>query len=115
VAARSATQAADLPGKLSFEIEPAAAKAGDRYTVKIFLLNEGTAPIQIQSMQITSVVNGRRNNAPVPPQAKEVAPAQRALLLSTSDVWKEDTASWSMEVLVRTGRNETYRNKVEWK
>jgi eukaryotic-like serine/threonine-protein kinase len=115
VAAKSATQAADLPGKLSFEIEPALAKAGERYTVKIYLLNEGTAPIQIQSMQITNTVNGRSSKAPVPPQAKEIAPAQRALLLSTSDVWKEDTTSWSMEVLVRTARSETYRNKVEWK
>jgi eukaryotic-like serine/threonine-protein kinase len=115
VVAKSATAAAELPGKLSFDIAPEKVKAGDRYTVKVSLHNEGTAPIQISSMIVTTVVNGRRIQAPVPPLAKEVAPAQTALILSPSDVWRDDTTSWSMEVLVQTVRGDTYKNKVEWK
>jgi hypothetical protein len=66
-------------------------------------------------MFVTRVVNGRRAQGPVPLQASEVAPAQTATLLNLPDVWKEDTTAWSMEILVRTTRGESYKNKIEWK
>lgn len=110
-----ATAQAELPGKLSFEIEPQTPKAGDKYTVRIVMQNEGSAPIQISSMLVATTVNGRKAQAPVPPQTKDVAPGQKATLLAVSDFWKDDTTAWSMEVLVRTGRNESYKNKVDWK
>ena len=109
------TQAAELPGKVNFDIDPDAVKAGDRYTVKVYLLNEGNAPIQIRDMIVTTKINGKGVSGPVPPQTHNVAPQQRALLMSTSELWKEETASWSMEVAVRTARGERYTNQVEWK
>jgi serine/threonine-protein kinase len=115
VTAKAATQQVDLPGKLSFEIEPKTPRPGDKYTVRIVMQNEGTAPISIRDMIMTLVVNGRKTQAPVPPNTKDVAPSQKATLLSTSDVWKEDTTSWSMEAMVRTTRGESYKNTVEWK
>jgi hypothetical protein len=44
-----------------------------------------------------------------------VAPRDTAQLLLLPDFWKEDTTSWSMEVVVRTTRGETYKNEVSWK
>jgi hypothetical protein len=115
VNAKSATQAADLPGKLSFEVEPQTPRPGDKYTVRIVMQNEGNAPISIRDMIVTTTVNGRKVQGPVPPNTKDVAPSQKATLLALPDVWKEDTTSWSMEALVRTTRGESYKNKVEWK
>jgi hypothetical protein len=80
------------------------------------MLNEGSAPIQIKDMVVTTTVNGRKTSGPVPPQVKDVAPQQKAMLLSLSgNVWKEDTSSWSMEVTVRTLRGESYKNQVTWR
>jgi serine/threonine protein kinase len=116
VVAKKGTQAAELPGKISFEIEPESVRAGDTYTVKISMLNEGSAPIQIKDMIVTTTVNGRKTSGPVPPQVKDVAPQQKAMLLSLSgNVWKEDTSSWAMEVTVRTLRGESYKNQVTWR
>ena len=115
VSARSATQAADLPGKVFFEVEPSVPKPGEKYTVRIVMQNEGNAPISIQMMSVTTTVNGKRAQGAVPPQTKDVAPGQKATLLALPDVWKEDTTAWSMEVLVRTVRNESYKNRVDWK
>jgi tetratricopeptide (TPR) repeat protein len=115
VQAQAATQAAELPGKIEFDLDPASPKPGERFTIRVLMRNEGRAPIQIQTMFVTTIVNGRRAQGPVAPQATEVAPAQTATLLSLPDVWKEDTTAWSMEVLVRTTRGESYKNKVEWK
>jgi serine/threonine-protein kinase len=115
VSAKSATQAADLPGKLSFEVEPRSPKPGDKYTVRIVMLNEGNAPISIRDMIVTTTVNGRRAQGPMPPNTKELAPGQKAILAAIADIWKEDTTSWSMEALVRTNRGESYKNKADWK
>jgi serine/threonine-protein kinase len=115
VTAKSGTAAADLPGRLTFDVEPDAVKPGEKYTVKVQLQNEGDAPIQIRDMIVTTTVNGRRAQGPVQPLTKDVAPRQRAMLIALPDFWKEDTSSWSMEVLVRTVRGESYKNRVDWK
>ena len=115
VEVKKGTQAAELPGKINFDVDPDAVKAGERYTVKVYLLNEGNAPIQIRDMVVTTKINGKNVSGPVPPQTQNVAPQQRALLMSTTELWKEETATWSMEVAVRTARGERYTNQVVWK
>jgi tetratricopeptide (TPR) repeat protein len=115
VTVKKGSQAAELPGKILFEIDPAAVKAGESYTVKVYLLNEGNAPIQITQMMVNPRINGRGVSAPVSAQVKEVAPQQKAMLMSSRDIWKEDTTSWSMEVTVSTARGESYKNQVTWK
>ena len=112
---KKGTQAAELPGKINFDISPDAVKAGDRYSVKVYLVNEGLAPIQIRDMLVTTKINGKGVSGPVPPQTRDVAPGQRALLMNTTELWKEETSSWSMEVAVRTARGERYTNQVVWK
>jgi tetratricopeptide (TPR) repeat protein len=115
VDAKKGSQAAELPGKILFDVDPEGVKPGENYTVKVYLLNEGNAPIQVREMLVTPRINGRGVTAPVAAQTKDVAPQQRALLLNTRDIWREDTTSWSMEVTVRTVRGETYKNQVTWK
>jgi serine/threonine-protein kinase len=116
VTVKSASTTAALPGKILFEVSPDGVKAGDRYVVNIQLANEGDAPIQIRAMQLTTTVNGRKSQGPVPTLTKDVAPKQKALLYKLEgEIWKEDTSSWSMEAIVTTVRGETYRNNVSWK
>jgi tetratricopeptide (TPR) repeat protein len=115
VEVKKGSQAAELPGKIHFDVSPDNVRPGDKYTVKVFMQNEGDAPIQVQSMLVTTKTNGKGISGPVPPRTAAVAPGQRALLLETSDVWREDTSAWTMEVSVRTARGERYTNQVTWK
>ena len=112
---KKGTQGAELPGKINFDITPDTVRAGERYSVKVYLLNEGLAPIQIRDMLVTTKINGKGVSGPVPPQTRDVAPGQRALLMNTTELWKEETSSWSMEIAVRTARGERYTNQVVWK
>src|SRR5439155_1019739 len=59
VNARKGSQAAELPGKILFDIDPQAVKPGENYTVKVYLLNEGNAPIQVREMLVNTRINGR--------------------------------------------------------
>ncbi len=116
VGSKKGTQAAELPGRITFDVSPDVVKAGEGYSVKISLQNEGAAPIPISSMSLTTTVNGRKITGPVQPQVKEVAPQQKALVFSLDgNIWKEDTTAWTMEVVIRTARGETYKNQITWK
>jgi tRNA A-37 threonylcarbamoyl transferase component Bud32/tetratricopeptide (TPR) repeat protein len=116
VSVKRGSAAAELPGKIQFEAKPEAVKAGDPYSVSIYLVNEGAGPISVKAMAVSIVKNGGRAGGPVQPLTKDVAPRQKALLLATpTDMWKEDTAAWQMEVTVSTARGETYKNTLSWK
>jgi serine/threonine-protein kinase len=116
VEVKKGTQSAELPGKINFAVDPESPRPGDRYTVRIFFLNEGTAPIQLRDMRVTTRINGRAaSGPPLSPLVKEVAPQQRALLRELPDFWKEDTSSWAVEISVSTVRGERYTNQLSWK
>jgi tRNA A-37 threonylcarbamoyl transferase component Bud32 len=116
VGAKRGSQAAELPGRVSFDIDPETVKPGDSYVVKISLQNEGVAPIPIAAMSLTTTINGRKITGPVQPQVREVAPQQKALVFTLAgNIWKEDTTSWTMEAVIRTTRGETYKNQVTWR
>ena len=117
VTVKRGTAAADLPGKILFEANPAAPRAGERFRVTAFLSNEGQQPIQLASMTVATVVDGKSQRGPLPPSATIVAPGQRAPVYQTpgDQVWREDTASWSMEIVLHTAQGDTYRNTLAWK
>ena len=61
-------------------------------------------------------IDGKKQQAPVPPRASVVAPRQRALVFQLPpQVWKQETTSWEMEIVVFTSKGETYRNTLSWK
>jgi hypothetical protein len=111
---KSGSQAALLPGKVVFDVDPERVRPGDSYKIRIYLLNEGNAPIQVQGLSIATTINGKSVRGPVAPLVKDVAPRQRALVREVSDLWKEETSAWSMEATVRTTRGEVYSNQVTW-
>jgi tRNA A-37 threonylcarbamoyl transferase component Bud32/tetratricopeptide (TPR) repeat protein len=116
VVVKKGSQAAELPGKLSFEVSPDPVRSGEKYAVNVQLQNEGDAPIQIKGLQLITTINGRKGQGQLPPLVASVAPRQKALLYRVeNEIWKEDTSAWSMEAIVTTGRGETYRNNVSWK
>jgi hypothetical protein len=85
--------------------------------VTAFLSNEGQQPIQLAGMTVTTVVDGKTQRGSLSPSVTIVAPGQRAPVYQTpgDQVWKEATASWSMEIVLRTTLGETYRNTLAWK
>jgi hypothetical protein len=117
VTVKKGTAAAELPGKIVFEASPTSPAAGERFKVSVFLSNEGSQPIQLDSMTVTTTVDGRPQRGQPPLPVSTVAPGQRAPVLQTpgDQVWREGTQSWLMEIVLRTRKGETYRNTLSWK
>ncbi len=105
----------EVPGRIEFEVTPPRLTAGDPYTVKVFLQNEGSKGIKVATLRVSSALNGARSNIPVPPRKAELVPRERALLYEEAGVWRDGVTSWSLEVLVSSGRGDTYKNQILWK
>ncbi|HXB57790.1 MAG TPA: IPT/TIG domain-containing protein [Vicinamibacteria bacterium] len=111
----SVKKPADVPGRIEFEVIPPRLAAGDPYTVKVFLQNEGSKGIKVATLRVSSALNGARSDAAVPPPKAELAPRERALLYEETGVWRDGVTSWTLEVQVGSGRGDTYRNQIHWK
>jgi hypothetical protein len=114
---KSGTQAAALPGTIVFDASPQVPKAGEKFRISVFLSNEGSQPIPLTAMTVTTTVDGRPQRGQVPPVTSMVAPGQRSLVfqMPSDQVWRDSTQSWSMEIALTTQRGETYRNSLAWK
>jgi hypothetical protein len=108
-------RAPEVPGRVDFELSPTSVKAGDRYAVRVFLVNDGGKPIAIDGLKVAMVADGRRSARDMPPRARNVAPRERALLAELPGVWQDGLDSWALEVAVTSKRQDRYTNTLNWK
>jgi hypothetical protein len=108
-------RAPEVPGRVDFEILPSRVKAGDRYTVTAFLINDGSKAVRIKEMFVATTRNGVLSAAPVPPKSRDVSPRQRQIIGVFSDVWSADVVAWTMDITVTSDRADVYKNQVTWK
>ncbi len=112
---KSATQAADMPGSVSFELQPKNPRPGDAYKVLVKFTNEGSAPISLSGLLVRMEVNGRGAGAPQPLSVSSVAPGDTAVIYSAGEVWSDSITEWAYTATVTGSKGETYRNKISWK
>jgi hypothetical protein len=108
-------QVADAPGRIDFEVSPASVKPGDSYAARILFVNESKKAIKVKSLSVSTLTNGQRAGGPSAPKAREIAPGQRTLVGEVAGVWKDGTSAWSLDVVMVSERNDTYRNQVTWR
>ena len=104
-----------MVGRIDFEVTPPHVKAGDRYTVKAYLINDGAKPIRIKEMFVATTVNGPSRQGPSPRVCGTWGPRQREPIGVFSDVWRDDVGAWAMDVTVTSDRGDVYKNQVAWK
>jgi hypothetical protein len=109
-------KAPDFQGRIEFEMSPASGMdAGATWRLRIFVVNEGKKAIRVQGLTVTTNVNGAGGGVTLPPQAREIAPQQRALVGDTSGSWREGTSSWTSEVAVTANKGDSLRNTLTWR
>jgi hypothetical protein len=101
--------------RVDFDVTPAQVKPGDRYTVTVFLINDGKKDIKLKDMFVATSINGRLVSGPGAPRIREVGPKKKGVIASFSDTWRDSTASWAMDVTVTSDRGDVYKNQLTWK
>jgi hypothetical protein len=108
-------KAPDYSGRVEFEASPRSVKAGDAWTVRVFLLNDGKKDFRVQGLTATLGVDGAKSPLPATVATREVATQKRALVAELSGTWREGTKSWSLEVAVTSAHGEVVRNTLSWR
>jgi hypothetical protein len=108
-------RAPDIPGRIEFEVIPANVKAGEPYTVNVFLSNHGTKAIKVDAVTVVSTLNDTRSRGTLKPKAKDVPPQERTLVAELPGIWREDVSAWAMEVTISSAKGDTYRSRLAWK
>jgi hypothetical protein len=111
----SLAKAPDYSGRLDFEASPKSPNAGDSYTVRVYLTNDGKKPFKIASFSATTNASGEKSGGPMAPATKEIQPQQKALLQEISGVWREGASSWALDASVQSAHGETIRNTLTWR
>jgi tetratricopeptide (TPR) repeat protein len=112
---KTATQTADMPGSVAFEIQPKNPRPGDNYKVIVKFTNEGSAPIALTALTVRISINGRGATAAQPLAVSSVAPGDTAIVYSAGEVWSDSITEWAYTVTLTGAKGETYRNSVSWK
>jgi hypothetical protein len=107
-------RAPEVNGRVELEMDPATVRPGVDYTVKVYLANDGGKDIPVQEMKISTVENGKSASRSLTPRARNVKPKERVLLSEVEGVWRENAKTWTMDVVVTSGRQDVYRNRLRW-
>jgi hypothetical protein len=108
-------RAPKVEGLLEIVMQPARVKAGDPYSVLVFLKNDGKRPIEVDEMKVSMIVDGKWSTRPLPPKAKQVGPKQKVLLEELPGIWKGSVNDWAVEAVVTSKNQDVYRNRLTWK
>jgi hypothetical protein len=104
-----------IEAQIEFVIQPNTVRAGEAYSVRIYLRNEGKKALKIKELRVASSLNGARSEAALTPKLKEVLPEQVGLMAEISSVWKADVTAWGIDVTVHSAHGEVYKNRVDWR
>jgi hypothetical protein len=108
-------RAPKVEGMVELVMQPARVKAGDPYTVLVFLKNDGKKAIEVDEMKVSMIVDGKWSTRPLPAKVKQVPPKQRVLLEELPGIWKAGVSDWAVEAVVTSKNQDVYRNRLTWK
>lgn len=108
-------RAPDVLGRVEFDVQPPQVKPGDRFTVSVYLINDGKKDIRLKDMFVATNVNGRLTSGPAAPRSREIPPKGKTVIGTFSDTWRDTIATWAMDVTVTSDRGDVYKNQIIWR
>ncbi|HEX9187662.1 MAG TPA: hypothetical protein VGB87_11345, partial [Vicinamibacteria bacterium] len=108
-------KAPDFSGRLEFEMTPPTGiEAGDAWTLRVYVVNDGKKAIRISGVTLGTTVNGAGSGGSVPARAREIAPQQRVLVAEATGSWRDGTTAWSTEATVAAGKD-SLKSTLTWR
>jgi hypothetical protein len=108
-------RAPEVDGRIEFTTTPHRVKPGDKYSLRVSLVNDGKRPIEIREVAVTTALNRKESSTTVKPLVKQVSPRQNEVIHEISGTWDKNTTSFTVEVRVMSDRQDLYRNELVWK
>jgi len=108
-------KAPDYSGLIEFKVSPSRVVPGDAFSVQVTLTNDGKKPYRVQSVMLTTKVDGQAKPARPASSPVEVRPKATSAIAATTGTWAEGTRSWSLEVVVTTDHGDVFTSRLYWR
>jgi hypothetical protein len=108
-------RAPEVDARIEFSTTPQRVRPGDKYQVRIALVNDGKRPIELKEIHVTTKVNGKETASEVKSLVKEVESHQNEVVHQMDGAWDKGTTSWSVDVRILSTRSDLYRSQLTWK
>jgi serine/threonine-protein kinase len=102
----------EFRGMMDFEVSPPEVRAGDEYTIKFYLKNDGKKTVKLKGLAVRTIIEGERSSLPVELQTREVRAGQRGFIGQVSGTWGDSIKAWTLDVTVLSDKGETYRSRL---
>ena len=104
----------DLAGRLEFETEPAAPQAGEAFQVRVYLVNEGKKTAHLRGIALAVTIDDKRSSPQSILRERDVTPQMRGLVAEANLTWPAGVATWSLEAVASTDKDETCSSRLTW-
>jgi serine/threonine-protein kinase len=104
------------PAKVVIELEPADARPGETYVLRISVFNEGYNAIDFESLELVSRYGGKTvgKSQPIAVRSPQVGPRSSVVLHEIEGVWKETQNHGEIDAIVLLGDGGKLTKRVRW-
>jgi serine/threonine-protein kinase len=105
-----------FPAQIVLELSPPDARAGQAYTIRVSLFNEGYRAIEVGSLELVNRFEGKTSGKgqPIPLLARSVPPQATARIYEISGTWKESLGHGEIEATVVIDDAGTLTKTLRW-
>ena len=104
----------DFSAQIRCTTTPAVVEVGTFYTVRCTILNIGAKAFKIESVAANEVTDGAKAAGSGTAPRQELAPQSDAVILEKSGAWSAKS-QWSLEIVAKTTKDESFRAVVNWR
>ena len=104
----------DLSAQIRCTTTPTSVEPGTQYTVRCSILNIGTKAFRLENVTVNETIDGARTPGSGTTPRGDLAPQSDSVVLEKSGTWGAK-ASWSLEVMTKTTKDESFRAVYNWR
>jgi hypothetical protein len=104
----------DFSAQIRCTTTPTAVDPGAAYTVRCSILNIGTKAFKIDGITVNEVADGAKTTGAGVAPRTDIGPQSDAVILERAGTWSAK-GSWSLEVVAKTSKDESFRAVYSWR
>lgn len=104
----------DLSAQIRCTTTPTSVEPGMQYSVRCSILNIGTKPFRLEGVTVTETADGARTPSTGTAPRGDLPPQSDSVILEKSGSWAAKS-SWSLEVVTKTSKEESFRAVYNWR
>ena len=104
----------DFSAQIRCTTTPTSVEPGVQYTVRCSILNIGTKPFRLENVTVNETADGAKTPGAGTTPRGDLAPQSDSVILEKSGTWGAKS-SWSLEVITKTTKDESFRAVYNWR